>query len=265
MVKITIKTKVIGTTTIRLITNGAQASDQRKGLIPATVSVPYFEMEVSDNLKDSKPTKYYVTRDAPIYIKTINHPVFSSPVAPFEDLWKEHVRFEIVNTAMEPLSGAGKNVFVGIASDDYPPGSGLFALTLAATATKRTMTVEKNPYSVKFGFRKKEDECSGNAIHVGGIFTHAGDPAGSSRTTGSEGCFTLAMKDSGNAGNKKFKSDVSDRAAKVRKWRKATKSPDIGTPDIQIILEKRDKSAVFLEKKVAFEKDSKGNFLSNAK
>ncbi len=264
MVKITIKAKAIGTTTIRLITNSVQGEEQRKGFIPETVSVPYFEMEVSDTLKGSTSTTYYVTRDAPIYIKTIDHPAFTVRSSPVGHLWRQHVRFEIVNTAMEPLTGAGKNVFVGIASDDYPPGSGLFALTLATSSKRRTMTVEKNPYSVTFGFRKKEDECSGNAIHVGGVYRHKNDPSGTTRTTGSEGCFTLVMKDSGNAGILAFKKDVSNRAEKVRQWRKKNNSPDLGKPEIQIILEKRDKKAVFLEKKVAFEVDSKGNFTKNA-
>ena len=201
-VHLSISSKAVGTTQIRLI--GSENVDGA----PATISVPVYELRVTDDVS-KRVTTYLVTRDAPLIDES--DPV-DERVLP---TWMGgDVEYNVVNTAFEPKADVGTYSLVPL---EYPKGMGAYALR------NPDGTVSLEAESNESPFRSKDDVATGVMIHVGGNYVAAD---GKNHTTGSEGCFTLAGKDQGNAGINNLVKDINQRRTENEKAGKG-KSVDL--------------------------------------
>ncbi len=205
-VHIVIGDKPVGTTTIRLI-----GSENVKGA-PATIQVDLYKMTVTDDVT-GKTSEYFVTRDAPIINQTdpVDEQVMPSWMGGDES-------YNVTNTSFEPR---GDNKYNLVPTTTV--GEGAYALRTKTGGTDLPAEPNNSP------FRKKADVATGVMIHVGGTYTA---PDGSTRTTGSEGCFTLQGKDAGNKGIQNLVKDINQR-------KEANKKAGKGT-NIDLEIKKRD-------------------------
>jgi hypothetical protein len=205
-VHIVIGDKPVGTTTIRLI-----GSENVKGA-PATIQVDLFKMTVTDDVT-GKISEYFVTRDAPIINQTdpVDEQVMPSLLGGDES-------YNVTNTSFEPRGDNKYNLIPTTTA-----GEGAYALRTKTGGKELPAEPNNSP------FRKKTDVATGVMIHVGGTYTA---PDGTTRTTGSEGCFTLQGKDAGNKGIQNLVKDINQR-------KEANKKAGKGT-NIDLEIKKRD-------------------------
>jgi hypothetical protein len=163
-------------------------------------------MIVSDDVTGTS-SSYLVTRDGPIIDQ--------------DDPENSDGTYNVDNTTFEPQNSEGNYKGVPL---EYPEGMGAYALRNRDGSNNLKAAPNNSP------FRQKKDEAKGVMIHVGGQYT---DSKGRQRITGSEGCFSLAGKDSGNKGIKKFTNDVYKRQQANKKANKGD--------NINIKVEKRKK------------------------
>ena len=204
-VHIVIGDKPVGTTTIRLI-----GSENVKGA-PAEVQVNLYKMTVTDDVT-GKISEYFVTRDAPIINQTdpVDEQIMPSWLGGDES-------YNVTNTSFEPR---GDNKYKLVPTTTA--GEGAYALRTKSGGKELPAEPNNSP------FRNEADVATGVMIHVGGVYTA---PDGSTRTTGSEGCFTLQGKDAGNKGIQTLVKDINDRKAANKKAGKGT--------DIDLEIKKR--------------------------
>ena len=156
---------------------------------PRTVTIPLYTLTVTDDAT-KKATTYHVTRDAPI----LN--------------WTEPEtkgKINVKNVAFEPAAKVAKYRLV----PSTIAGFGAYALrNLDGTRGLNAIPVESP-------FRKQQSNVATDVtIHIGGEFiTVGGVPA----IAGSEGCFSLSGKDSGNKGLNRFVNDVWSRQSENKK------------------------------------------------
>jgi len=195
-VHIVIGDKPVGTTRIRLI-----GSENVKNA-PATIEVTLYKMTVTDDVT-GKISEYFVTRDAPIINQTnpVDEQTMPSWLGGDES-------YNVTNTSFEPR---GDNKYDLVPTTTA--GEGAYALRTKQGSADLPAEANNSP------FRKKSDVAYGVMIHVGGTYMA---PDGTTRITGSEGCFTLQGKDAGNKGIQTLVKDINDRKAANKKAGKGT-------------------------------------------
>ncbi|NJM53115.1 MAG: RHS repeat-associated core domain-containing protein [Blastocatellia bacterium] len=200
---IAIGAKPVGTTTIRII---GSSGDQ-----PKTMEVNVYKMNVYDDTS-KVTTTYYVTRDAPMMDS--KNPV--NEVSRLGSLLGYEKTYNVNNTAFEPKENVGE--YVGLALK-YPAGTDLEAIALRTKEGSEALPAEYNDKAD----RKNPNVATGIMIHVGGVYQRED---GSSRITGSKGCFGTCDLKTGNGGNntqKAFIKDITDRQELAKKMGEGTK------------------------------------------
>jgi RHS repeat-associated protein len=195
-VHIVIGDKPVGTARIRLI--GSEEVNNS----PSTIEVPLYKMTITDDVT-GKISEYFVTRDAPVInqVDPVDEQIMPSWLGGDES-------YNITNTSFEPRGDNKYNLIPTTAG-----GEGAYALRTTTGNPELPAEPNNSP------FRKKADVADGVMIHIGGTYKA---PDGSTRITGSEGCFTLQGKDAGNKGIQRLVKDINQRKVANKKAGKGT-------------------------------------------
>ncbi|RKR80587.1 RHS repeat-associated protein [Mucilaginibacter gracilis] len=169
-------------------------------------NVDVYKMTVTDDVTgETSTTEYAVTRDSPEANKDPNG-IYTGD---------DKQKYRVDNTTFEPKDG--DKTYSGQIRSDYGHGQG----------PRVELSDRDNPGSGVADGRKNIQ------IHVGGKYINAD---GQTHNTGSEGCFTLTLKDASNEGVNRFIGDVSNRV----KLNEAAGKSDV----ILINVQKRDENQV---------------------